>query len=479
MRSMSRRLIAIVAVAVLLVGGGMIDRRHDHSRRVVSAAAAEPAVAGLMPTAAPPEALNSSWYCPAATAAPNGSADGLLVAFNTTDRPLTAQIAVVPSPGDTKTVTKPVGPHSTTNVWLHDVVNAPNAAAVVDFDGGGAVVDLFVIGPSGWDASPCASTASQHWYFATGSTDRDTTLSISLLNPFPEDAIVDLSFATDQGPSQPNEFQGVIVPGRGLTIVNVGDHVRRRVDVATTVTARAGRIVAGKIQTLPQPNPANIVALGAPSAGGPWMFPDGYIEPGIVEQYHLYNPNDREAKVEVSFVLDQGSAEPFELTVPPQGTLTLAANDQPRIPKGMAHSATVTSTNGVGVVAEMILSAAKPAPRLGVGGVIGARRSARRWAFAAGATNPVTDEWVVLMNPGSRPATVSFVAAAEGQQIPIEGLQAMVVPSHGRIATHLGDHIGRDPLPLVVESSEPVAAERDLYHVGGPGVSIAMGVPVG
>jgi hypothetical protein len=362
---------------------------------------------------------------------------------------------------------------------LTDIVSAPTAAALVDLDGGGAVVELFVAGPAGWDVTPCATSASRKWYFATGSTDRDANLSISLFNPFPEDAVVDLSFATDQGPSEPNEFQGVIVPGRGLTMVNVGDHVRRRVLVATTVTARAGRIVAGKIQTLPSPNPAVVVALGAPSDGGPWIFPDGFLDNGIVEHYYLYNPNDREAEVEMSLVLDQGTAEPFDLTVPPKGNLTLVANDQPRIPKGIAHSATITSTNGVGVVAERVLSAGKPSSRLGVGDVLGGRRTATRWALAAGTVNPQTDEWVVITNPGSRPSTVSLTAAADGQNIAIEGLQALVVPPHGRLAARVGDHIAREPLPLVVEASEPVAVERDVYRVGGVGVGLTIGIPLG
>src|SRR5205823_7807524 len=103
--------------------------------------------------------------------------------------------------------------------------------------GGGAAVEVAVAGPAGWSATACASSASQRWYLATGSTDRDASLSITLFNPFPDDAIVDLSFGTDQGPTAPAEFQGLIVPARGMLSVNVGDHVRRRLDVSTTVVA--------------------------------------------------------------------------------------------------------------------------------------------------------------------------------------------------------------------------------------------------
>ena len=199
---MSRRVIAIIAIVTVLVVGGLIDRRDNGGKRSVvstAAAAAEQAPAGLMPVAAPTDALNSSWYCPAATAAPGGPADGLLVIFNPTDRPQQAAITVVPSQGDPKRVDAPIGPRSVKNVWLKDVASAPMAAALVDLDGGGGVVELFSGGPTGWDGTACATSASRKWYFATGSTDRDNNLSISLFNPFPEDAVVDLIKAFKDG----------------------------------------------------------------------------------------------------------------------------------------------------------------------------------------------------------------------------------------------------------------------------------------
>ena len=61
-----------------------------------------------------------------------------------------------------------------------------------------------------------------------------------------------------------------------------------------------------------------------PHAATAWLEADG----GLVEQYHIYNPNQREAHVQVSLALDQGSAEPFSLTVPPTSAMTLVANDQ-------------------------------------------------------------------------------------------------------------------------------------------------------
>src|SRR6202011_5703649 len=88
----------------------------------------------------------------------------------------------------------------------------------------------------------------------------------SLLNPYPEDAIVDLRFVTEQGVESPAGFQGIVVPARSLLGVDVGTHLRRRARVATTVSARAGRVVAWKTQVInPMPPPPAPGAAGQPA----------------------------------------------------------------------------------------------------------------------------------------------------------------------------------------------------------------------
>jgi hypothetical protein len=473
-RMSTRRFPAILALAALLVAGGVVDRDHGGQVR----ASAAPAIAGSMPTAAPASALNSSWYCPGATSAPGGAADGYVTILNTGDRALAGRLTLVPDTGDAKTTTISVPARARLIVHEADVLAAPVVAALVDLDGGSAAVELTVNRPGAWDSTPCASAASDHWYFATGTTDRDATLLLTLFNPFPGDAIVDLAFATDQGPSVPGEFQGLIVPAGRMTVVNVGDHVRRRADVATTVVARAGRVVAGKIQSQTAPSNVAVDALGAPSDGPSWIFPDGVADAGLTEQYHVYNPSDKEAAVSLSLALDQGSADPLPLTVPPQATVVVAANDQSRIPKGTGHAVTITSTNGVGIVAERTLDAGKPSPWTGFGDVFGARRSANRWALPVGGPSAGLVETVIVFNPGPRPATVALSGLGAAQAATVDGLQAVSVPAGARVGIKLNDHVTAADLPVVVDASEPVVVERGLYFVGTSGIMLTMGIPL-
>ena len=109
-------------------------------------------------------------------------------------------------------------------------------------------------GPLGRSSTPCATAGSSQWYFATGATLINASVAMSLLNPYPTDAVVDLSFTTDQGvEAAPSSSRGWSCPPDGLIAVNLGDHLRRRQFIATTVTARSGRLVAWKTDVVTPP----------------------------------------------------------------------------------------------------------------------------------------------------------------------------------------------------------------------------------
>ena len=468
----TRRLAAIVAIVALLLVAAAVDHRSSEPVPVATVRT------NGMPVLPPATSLNASWYCPGAGAAGTGPAEGIIAILNPGESPIDATLTVVPSAGDAVQKQQPVAPRTTALIKLSDVVKAPVAAALVEMQGGVGAVEQVIAGPTGLDGTACATAASDHWYFATGTTEKDATFQLMLFNPFPGDAIVDLSFATDQGPATPGEFQGLVVPARGLTVVNVGEHVRRRLDIATSVTVRSGRVVAGRVQLQSSP-PGATATLGAAAVAPQWTFPDGIAADGIRERYRIYNPGDREAQVEAAMVLDQGEAEPFELSVPARSALDLVTNDQTRIPKGVAHAAVISSTNGAGVVVERVTEAVKPSTRLGTATIFGSRMAAKRWLFPWGAATAAFDEWVTVFNPGTTPASVSVVALAGGQQIPVEGLQGVTVPPGRRVPVRLGDHIARIDLSLLVDASAPVVVERGLFVAGGTGMSSSMGIPAG
>ncbi len=138
---------------------------------------------------------------------------------------------------------------------------APWAGAIVTLFGGTASVSQVISTHQGWASQPCASSTSSQWYFPDGAVLRNASDDISLLNPYPVAAVADLSFTTELGQEEPDAFRGVVVPARGLTVLDLGSHLRRRTHIAVTVTTRAGGIVAFQTEIVTKP-PARRRAWG-------------------------------------------------------------------------------------------------------------------------------------------------------------------------------------------------------------------------
>ncbi|MEY2476746.1 MAG: hypothetical protein QOG87_2061 [Actinomycetota bacterium] len=466
-----RRGFVVVVLAALLIAAGVVDR-GDRSTGVVAGPAVD------MPTAPAASSVSSTWYCAGGTAASGGAADVTVIVANPGTRELKAVVTVIPSEGRRATRQLTVRGNSIQSLRLQDVAKAGYAAAMVDLDGGQGVVEQTVTGALGASASPCASAASDRWYFADGSTRREATMVLALFNPFPDNAIADMSFSTDQGRSVPRALQGLVIPARSLVIRNIGEFVRRRETLATSVSVRSGRLVVSKLQLHDGGGRKGMaLVLGAPSVGAVWRFPEGYVRDGISENVAIYNPSEQEATVDVELALEKGAAEPFELTVPARERITLSANKESRIPKDDSHAITVVRRSGPGVVVERTVDAVPPAPRTGFADTMGARRLSTRWFLVAGSAAPESDEWVVVHNPSRRAAKVSFSVLAGGQRLAVEGLQSLSLAAGRRQAFRLGDHLQRPETPLVVEATAPVVVERTLYRTDGVGFSFSIGIP--
>ena len=471
-----RRTPVLVVLAVLLAAGGLADR-SSRPRPTLSVAAAG---RSLMPSSAPGDALASTWFCVGATAAAGSPADGAVTVANPTGRPAAGTVTVVPVAGEPRSAPVEVGARSSASIALRDVAGGPYAAALVDLDNGQAAAELVVRGPADSDATPCSSRASDRWFFADGVTAKDASLVLSLFNPFPEDAIVDLSFSTDQGRAAPAAFRPIVVPARSLVVREIGEHVRRRNAVSTAVSVRTGRVVAAQTQTRTAPGRAGMsVGLGSPSLGSVWHFPAGLVADGVAEHFAVFNPGATEATVLFQVAPDEGVVEDFERSVPAGGRLDVVLNEEVGVPRGVGHSTTVRSLDGTPVVAARATELSAPSSQAGRSDTLGARRAATRWLFPAGGAAGRSDEFVALFNPGTQAATISVRGLVAGKAARADGLEGVTLRPGRRLTVRIADHLPHDPLPLVVTSSVPVVAERVLNASGPSGVWAGMGIPLG
>lgn len=246
----SARLTSLVILAALVAGGLVLQAADDADAPVASAPAEVVAGVGI-PAARSEPTLSSTWYCAGGTATGDGFADHVLLLANPTDRGRTATVTVVvggvaaaPAPADvtsttaaettvpetttttgpTTTTTRPppvvtsvpLPPQGRVEVRLGDLVAAPLAGAVVEVDGGEIAVEHQITGDLGRATAPCSSTASATWSFPWGVTARGSRELLVFMNPFPDDATVDIDFATDEGVRDTARFQGFVVPGRSV-----------------------------------------------------------------------------------------------------------------------------------------------------------------------------------------------------------------------------------------------------------------------
>jgi hypothetical protein len=470
MRS-ERRLIGVAILAVVVVIVGVLDRADrppltPMGQRLATAYA---------PAASPPDALTSTWYCPANTAQ-GGNADGQVVVFNPTSRRLRGFVDAVGADGNRGSHNLTVEPRQRVTVALAPILKAPYLAALVRLDGGGAMVEHITSGPVGEALGTCASSASTHWYVPEGATTRNAQLIYALFNPFPDDAIVDMSFATEQGRDAPAAFQGIVVPANGLVPVDVGTHVRRRAHVSGAIHARRGRVVVEALQVHNGDGRRGVgLMLGLPRTATSFVFPDGIADPEHFEQLHLFNPNSDEAVVQLDLVLDAGDAQPFTLRVPAQGRITVDLSNESRVPKNVGHALVVSVSNKVPVAVARTIDAGPSNARRGYISDVGATSAARHWGLAAGGVSAGLDEWIAVINEAPTAVTVDVTTAAHGSLDFLEGLGGVRIPRGARRVFRLADYGAGVDAPLVVNSTGPVVVERTTYRNPGTGASAVMG----
>ena len=338
---------------------------------------------------------------------------------------VSAHVTVVSDTGASRAEDVEVPPYSTGAVPETAGRGSAWVGAIVDVDAGAVAVAQEVTAKLGRSFSPSATSGSGAWYFPTGSTLINADTEISLLNPYPVDSIVDLSFTTDQGVETPENFQGLAVPARGMLSVDFRGQMRRRSGIATTVSVRTGSVVAWETAWTVAPERGAVlvgspaarnpladpaaptagltVTLGAPSTGPMWSWADGLTGSGIDESYAVYNPSPTTADVRLSLNLEEGVAEPFDFSVGGYQVVEMVSSGQARIPAGVAHSATLDSLNGVPVVAARAVVAAKSSPsqtgppsQSGLGEILGIRVSGKRWLVPATASGRGGDAQLCL-----------------------------------------------------------------------------------
>lgn len=361
-----RRAPVVVLLVVLLALALVVDpRRSAEADRSAAISAA-----ALGPLATDAGAGTSTWFCAGGSVSVNGPANHTITVANPTDTAATGTLQLFVAGQDPSSFPLSVGAHQQQRVALSSLATGEWASALVEVDRGGLVVTHEVLGVGGWDSDRCSSQASDQWFFPWGRTtpQEASSLRLALFNPFAAEAVLDITFDTEDGYREPEVLKGFLVPPRRLVMVDLTELVPVRQRISTQVKARSGRLVVDAIQTLTGVDGTVTldVTMGAPAAATSWYFAEGRADVDTLERIAVFNPSDTTAMVEVELsrpIQSQDLAiEPFELQIEPQSYGEVVINNESRVALPLRHTTVVRSLNGVGVVAERVLASATVVP---------------------------------------------------------------------------------------------------------------------
>lgn len=332
---------------------------------------------------------------------------------------------------------------------------------------------------TGAGAARCPRVVSEHWYFPAGSSSLGYDERLLIRNPFPDEAVVGVTFYTPTGKTTKANLAEVAVPAGESKFIKVNDFILRQPVLGVGVTARRGRIVAWRAMFAePEDRPDGVYfGLGATSPSLEWYFPEGAVGNGLEQVFTILNPYRREAIVTIALATPSERVQPpklVEIRIPPEAIKTvslpesLGARDQ-----GLGSvGAVIESTNGVGVVAERTVWYA--AGRTGVASSIGAREAATDW-FVPPAAAVSSEDSLVLLNPGGTRVTATVVLLRQDAD-PLEPqtLQQVAIRPGARVRIVLTELSAGAPVAALVNADGPIVAER-VATAGNGDVSTIMG----
>lgn len=434
--------------------------------------------------------LDSSWFCAGVPIIGDGLG-GSVTVVNPGDAPLSGHLTVfTDAPGVAPIETDFEVPVRDTYVAQLDemyVAEVPKdlrtgsyLSALVEIAGGGGFVEQLAEHAAGDAVSPCANSTSSTWYLADNYTLGESREDIIITNPFPDDAIVNVSFATKDTTRSPGPLQGVPISGHSIRVISQDSLAKDEAILAISVVASRGRVVVGRAQRYRGERGGYSLTLGSPAPAPSWYFADGLNDGTNFERFSIYNPTGEDAYVLPMFYgLPADAIAPTfdEIAVPAGRVVSFAIADVPDLPIGF-HGAVFSSLNEVPIVVEEAITATVNNSTVStvVRGVetYFAVPGYFRWSMAIG-PSVAAEAALVVMNLSYLDSTVSVKTLGSGGEVVVPGLESVPLPAGQIIRIAIPQSAAGHP--LVVTADQPIVVQRLLprgHDLQGRSGSLAL-----
>lgn len=356
------------------------------------------------------------------------------------------------------------------------------ASNIVGYGGavGAGISQRFSAPGTGESAAPCSQRASRDWYLPLGSSARGASELIYLYNPFPDEAVVRITFFDENGAISKARLADVPVPAGETTTVRVNKFILQQRTLAARVSALRGRLVTWKTLFSETDLTSGVgTSLGATRPMPSWYFPAGAAGPGIAEQISLLNPSDEEAIVSISLIADENIKQPpelLEMTLPRHSARDISLARY--IPDGVAGSvsAIVQSINKVEIVAERGVWYGEGAFS-GVTTELGAPVPAPAWWLPPAVADPARDS-VVVLNASENRVNVHLEFQGPEGPVSAQGVGSMNLEPGGRERIPLTGLRDAANTIAILRADGLVVAERLGYSSESGDIAAVMGLPI-
>jgi hypothetical protein len=302
-----------------------------------------------------------------------------------------------------------------------------------------------VAGRYGSHAESALVAPAPDWYFAEGATHGAFDLFYLLQNPSSVAATATITYLLP-APQTPIVRAYTLLPNSRRTIYVDEEPGLAAVDVSARIEAdrpifaeRAMYMTASG-----QPFAGGTASAGITAPATQWFIAEGATGAFFDMFILIGNPSPGTAAVSVSYLRPNGTTVEKTYQVAGQSRRTISVKSEDTRLAATAVSATITSTNSVPIVVERAMW--WPSPFWYEGTVTAATTaSAARWALAGGFVDrsPETETYLLVANPGTSAANVTFEVGANGglpnaQNPSFPACRITVaVPARGRFTTGL------------------------------------------
>ncbi|MBU4193527.1 MAG: hypothetical protein KKF66_00830, partial [Actinobacteria bacterium] len=193
-------------------------------------------------------------------------------------------------------------------------------------------------------------------------------------------------------------------------------------------------------------------------ANNVWYFAEGTTRQGFDEWITIQNPGDTDARVTITFMMDDGYNLDKVIDVRGNTRYTLSVRDV----IGSDRDVSTKVVSDIPVVVERPMYFVYEGEWAGGHCAIGATVTSTNWFFAEGCTGDTFEEFLCMQNPGALNADVHIEYMTSGD---VNYFEDVEIPPLSRLTVKVEDTVpaGED-VSAELTSTRPIVAERPMYY---------------